>query len=633
MKLICLALALLVSFPLDAQTKGSAAPEVIYAQSKGSVVTILTFDPQKAPLAQGSGFVIAKDRVVTNYHVLGGSTSASIVFNDGSSSVVRSVVAASIPKDIAIVDVVTGSRAPLILGNEFHLKVGESVYAIGAPSGLSASLSNGLVSAFREDAGQFLIQTTAAIAPGSSGGPLLSRQGRVIGITTSRLKDGGFGFAVGAGDLQHLLKAPLPIAIALSELPANDIDLPTDELKPAQALLHEKKFPEALVSLQRTSAQAQAGYDGQLLLCRIKEKISDYKSAIQACDAAIELKPDSAEPYGVEAVTLLASGELASAEIVAARAARLSGDAYYARLLGLVYYSEEKYALVPQQLSAESKDPFELTLLEGAALRNGNSDYFRALRSKVAAVKGAENGWQLYLDGMAAQRDLNFDTALEKFRKCDADDDFIDPVCITSAASVEITRGNSDSAKSDIDSAVSRYPRNHYVLSEAIFIDLVTGNVADAKRLHQIVQTLPRDSIEESTDCLYYYGINQAAAATDHCAAAIKGNESKYGAWSNAGYVALDNGQFQTAYSYFAKARELFDASKEKHTGIEELDLTWGLTLGAYFSGDKKDARSLYRAIRASYPEYARMTALKQLPLVWSDATQELVSKIIATLE
>jgi len=52
---------------------------------------------------------------------------------------------------------------------------------------------------------------------------------------------------------------------------------------------------------------------------------------------------------------------------------------------------------------------------------------------------------------------------------------------------------------------VARYPRNHSVLSEAIFIDLITGNVADAKQLHQDLQMLSRETSDEFTDCLYYY--------------------------------------------------------------------------------------------------------------------------------
>lgn len=347
MKSACLTLLLLLTSALDAQMKSNPGPDEIYAQSKESVVTILTFDAQKAPLEQGSGFIVAKDRVITNYHVVAGSTSASIIFNDGTMTIVKAVVASSLPKDIVIMEAETGNRPPLQLGDELKLKVGEPVYAIGAPSGLSASLSNGLVSAFRQDEGQFLIQITAAIAPGSSGGPLFNSQGQVVGVTTSRLKDGGFGFAVGAGDVQHLLKVPLPIRMQLSELSSNEVAAPDDALKPVHALFDQKKYPEALTALQETSAQVQAGFDGQLLLCKIQESIPDYIVAIHACDAAIQLQPDSAEAYGGKAFSLLASGEFELAETAASQAAKLSNDAYYARLLALAYYSEEKFTLVP----------------------------------------------------------------------------------------------------------------------------------------------------------------------------------------------------------------------------------------------------------------------------------------------
>ena len=211
---------LLGALPAVAQTKGPLSPEAIYARSKGSVVTVLTFDANSAPLGQGSGFIVAKNRIVTNYHVLAGSTSASLIFGDGTISVVTAVVAGSAPKDLVIVEAETGNRSPLPLGNELQLKVGESIYAIGAPKGLAASLSSGLVSAFRQEEGQFLIQVTASIAPGSSGGPLLNSQGQVVGVTTSRLKDGNFGFAMGAGDVQHLLRVPLEVKVQLSDLTA-----------------------------------------------------------------------------------------------------------------------------------------------------------------------------------------------------------------------------------------------------------------------------------------------------------------------------------------------------------------------------------------------------------------------------
>ncbi len=218
MRLRHLMILVLGTLPIAAQVKAGLPPEVLYAKCKASVVTILTFDVKRAPLGQGSGFIVAKNRVVTNYHVLAGSASASIIFNDGSTVMVKSIAGASVPKDVVIVEADTSHRPPLPLGDELRLKVGETVYAIGAPKGLSASLSNGLVSAFREDEGQFLIQITAPIAPGSSGGPVLNTQGQVVGLTTSRLKDSSFGFAVGVGEVQHLLKVPLPIPMQLSEL-------------------------------------------------------------------------------------------------------------------------------------------------------------------------------------------------------------------------------------------------------------------------------------------------------------------------------------------------------------------------------------------------------------------------------
>ncbi len=630
MKLAYLPVVALFALPLPAQNKTDLSPEAIYAQSKGSVVTILTFDTNKAPLAQGSGFVVAKNRVATNYHVLSGSTSASIVFSDGSAVIANSIVAASQPLDIAIVEAETGSRPALPLGDELQLKVGQTVYAIGAPNGLSASLSNGLVSAFRQDEGQFLIQITAAIAPGSSGGPLFNSRGQVVGITTSRLKDAGFGFAVGAGDLEHLLKVPLPVSLALSDLPSETTSAPEDELKPVRVLFDNKEYTEALSSFQRLPFSTKEAFDGQLLLCRIQEKIPDYELAVQACDAAIAQHPDSPAPYGFKALALLATGEPGRAEPAAAKAAQLSNDEYYAEILGLTYYNEEKYNLVPREIPASTKDTLELSLLAGAALHNQDFVSFQQFCAKINEIKGGDNGWQLYRDGVSAELNLDFDKAQEKYRKCDDDEDFIDSVCILRLASVETRSGHYDSAKTDIDKALARYPQNHSVLSEAIFIDFLKGNSSDARRVHDSLALLKHDDHDEGTDCLYYYALNQPGLATEHCAKSLDANPKEYTPWSNAGYVALDNGEYQSALTYFSKARECYNASTEKHTVTEEVDLTWGIVLAGYFSGDRKDTKTIYRALNKEYPDLSTLPALKQLPLIWSDRTQALMIRVRA---
>jgi hypothetical protein len=101
-------------------------------------------------------------------------------------------------------------------------------------------------------------------------------------------------------------------------------------------------------------------------------------------------------------------------------------------------------------------------------------------------------------------------------------------------------------------------------------------------------------------------------------------------AWSNAGYVSLDNGDFRSAVFDFSKASQLFYAAKEKHTVTQELDLCWGTITAKYYSGDKKSAKTLYREVKKQYAQFVTTMALKQLPLVWSDTTVKLIDKITA---
>lgn len=630
--IFALAAALQV-LPLAAQTKGATGPQVVYAKCKTSVVTILTFDKNRAPLSQGSGFIVSNGRVVTNYHVLAGSTSASIIFSDGSMTLLKAVIAASRPKDLVIVEAETGNRSPLILGDELQLKVGETIYTIGAPNGLTSSLSDGLVSAFRQDEGQFLIQITAPVASGSSGGPVLNSQGQVVGVATSKLKEGGFGFAMGAGDLKHLLKVPLSVRIDLTDLTPEETTVPEENgLSSVQALFDQKQYDAARTSFNSVPDAVKSSFDGQLLLCKIEQERKEYRLSVYACDAAIKSRPDIASPYGLNAFSLLVSGDLERAETAALKAVELSpDDVEFKQFLGLVHYSEEKYPLVQNDLSEDSNDTFVLTLLAGAALYNGNSDLFRRVSTKLTSLKGTGNGWSLYAEGVTAEKDLNWSEALDKFRKCDADKDFIDAVCELSIVQVELRQVDLSAAKVDVDLALSRYPNNHKALSEGVFVNLLLGDTTEADRLHGLMAASPQAQ-DQSSDCLYYYARSQASLATSHCQAAIRNNENQYQGWSNAGYVALDNRDFESARADFSKAVQLYTESQDKHTVTQELDVYWGSLLALYYSGDRKTAKSIYHGIRKQYPQFVTSTALKQLPLVWSPYTIKLIDAMVADL-
>src|SRR6266404_6365040 len=196
----------------------SLTPSQVFSSAKPSVVIIVASDQNDLHEALGSGFIVSHDRMATNHHFVEGMNKAYVLCSDGDVKPVSKVVADGTQQDLIILGVATGNRSPLVFGAELSLKQGDSVYALGAPKGLELSFTNGIVSSFRRSNAQFLIQTTAPIAPGSSGGPLFDRTGRVVGVTTSMLSDApGIYFSVGIGDLRRLLRTPQGVTLPFEE--------------------------------------------------------------------------------------------------------------------------------------------------------------------------------------------------------------------------------------------------------------------------------------------------------------------------------------------------------------------------------------------------------------------------------
>ena len=132
-------------------------------------------------MAFGSGFVIdAEGRIASNLHVLAGASSASVRFvNQSEKFAVRSVSAFSFDWDLVILRIDKNST-PLATGDSTRLQIGDRVLAFGNPEGLEGTVSEGIVSALRKLDGEIpLIQITAAISPGSSGGPVIDRDGKI----------------------------------------------------------------------------------------------------------------------------------------------------------------------------------------------------------------------------------------------------------------------------------------------------------------------------------------------------------------------------------------------------------------------------------------------------------------------
>jgi len=211
-----MAAALLLVASMSAQNAPSANKggrldiPAISRGANGSIVSIVMSDKDGHPIAQGSGFLISKDgQVVTNYHVIRNGRSAVIKFPDGTFFAVDGVLESDKDRDVAIIQAHGNGFKALALGDSDQLKVGEEVVAIGNPLSLESTVSNGIVSAIRtlEDEGRKLVQTTAPISPGSSGGPLFNMAGKVVGITTSHMKGGeNLNFAIPINDVKWMIE-------------------------------------------------------------------------------------------------------------------------------------------------------------------------------------------------------------------------------------------------------------------------------------------------------------------------------------------------------------------------------------------------------------------------------------------
>ncbi|MCK4623752.1 MAG: serine protease [Phycisphaerae bacterium] len=179
----------------------------LFAKASPAVVKILIYDKHSKLKAQGSGFFVSSDGLlITNYHVIANAASAKVLLPDGSRLTISGVAALMPHADLVLLKVKGKNLSFLTVAHKAP-KVGTKVYAIGSPKGLDNTISEGIVSGYRDFKDvTTLMQTTAPISPGSSGGPLLAGTGKVVGITTASLRSGqNLNFAVPCKYLQALV--------------------------------------------------------------------------------------------------------------------------------------------------------------------------------------------------------------------------------------------------------------------------------------------------------------------------------------------------------------------------------------------------------------------------------------------
>lgn len=220
-----LALALLAVAPLRAQgaPAGGAvlSTEAIAARAVPATVTIVTFGETGDTLGMGSGFLVRSTGVlVTNFHVMAGASRAAVILTSGEQYDRVEALDQDAAADLAILKI-PGYGLPVLATTAALPPVGARLVAVGNPLGLSRTVSEGIVSAIRLVDGRQLLQMSAAISPGSSGGPVLNAQGQVVAIATAYLKQGqNLNFAVPVRYAMGLVEgaqAAVPLAQAFGD--------------------------------------------------------------------------------------------------------------------------------------------------------------------------------------------------------------------------------------------------------------------------------------------------------------------------------------------------------------------------------------------------------------------------------
>lgn len=281
-------------------------PAVVNIQTEATIrrrQSDATFDPfgffgprERSYTSQslGSGFVWSSDGIiVTNNHVVEGASRITVNFND-STQLPAKLLGVDPDSDLAVLKVDGKGFPAAPIGTSGDLMIGETVVAVGNPFGLSGTVTTGVVSALgrsvpSETAGRTFtdfIQTDASINPGNSGGPLLSIEGKVIGINVAIYAQGqGIGFAIPVDRAKKVIQDLL----RFGEVHAAWIGAVTATLTPEEAkrLGHDIQRGALLVRVFGDSPADKAGLRAGDIITSVSGRVVDSREAFSTYTATL----------------------------------------------------------------------------------------------------------------------------------------------------------------------------------------------------------------------------------------------------------------------------------------------------------------------------------------------------------
>jgi tetratricopeptide (TPR) repeat protein len=276
----------LASTSLTAQGQKDLTPSQVFEKVRGSVVVVKSLNAEGKATMQGSGVKLPSGRIITNFHVV--KEGSSFLVGQGGHFVPATIYAADAQKDLCLLEAPSLKVRNITLGRASSLKVGANVYAVGSPEGLELSLSGGLVSQLHGTAPP-IIQTTAAISHGSSGGGLFNPKGHLVGITTSSYEAGqNLNFALPVEWAEQLKPGTPPVSAAPSE---------GEWLTHSMKLSDGKNWAELLIWSQKWVRARERDPLAWEHLANAYFWLDHYNEAVDASRQAVKLDPNSSSAW------------------------------------------------------------------------------------------------------------------------------------------------------------------------------------------------------------------------------------------------------------------------------------------------------------------------------------------------
>ena len=671
MKLRAVVLFLLAAYSLMCAAQTRYTSPQVFNKIKNSVVIIMAGKADDKSSVEGSGFVIARNQVVTNFHVVRDADLAVVAFQDGRRENVKGVVFFDPDQDLVVLSVPTNDVPPIPLGDELSLHQGDHVLALGAPEGLTLSLTDGIVSAFRKVKGTFMIQSTAPISHGSSGGPLMNEQGQAVGITTLGVNNNvaGIYFAVGVSDLKQLLKSQLLGLRKLADLPEEEEErnatpagqtqanasgslstAPASQVPPVRAaavkpadqspiqnLLNQKKFAEARALVDDALAK---GIESPVLLRQkgiIEWEYKDYAAASRYFEKSISGDANDAQTRIQYTGLLLDRGEWDRALVQAEAFNRLNPGVEASRFLALVYYLAHHYSdaksMAESVLEADPNDVQALKILAGISYWSSPVDSSAWRRYVEVLRKTAPDAVWVHVSAALAKSRQDPAGAVAELNLA-AKDQFPEAAPFLLAADFHVQAHELKEADQSIRAGLSMSAHDPAMLHKAVWVSLLNHNEMEAGRYLEAMKRLSASAPEDldAAACLYYYRINDVQSALSYCQDEIQYRPGEPATYARYGWALFDAGNVKEARKQFEHAESLRNLNQPMPRE-QLIDVQWAMILARYYTGDHRAAGSMLKALRVSDSAAADVNQLKKLALVLSDPTLKRIQEVLKVLK